>query len=347
MAVRLDKSDEYMHELGPEPNFNESMYINCFDPEQGVGGWFRMGNRANEGKAEMTVCLYLPSDDGAADRQVAFMYKRPAIDNNDAFDAAGLTWTMVKPFEELRVDYVGKVLLLDNPEDMANPKEAFTNNPFAEAEVHLTFLGQGRPSMFGGEPDTPHEAPGEEFAKGHYEQLIEAAGSIRVGDREWQIKGFGLRDHSWGPRYWQAPWYYRWLTGNVDRDFGFMASRVAKKDAPGTRGGFVWEAGEIHYCDEVNITTETRGDENYHDTIDFTARSTRSDREWRITGETLSLIPLRNRRQAPDGEWLQTRISEAYTKWTVHSGEYEGRVGFGMSEYLDQIIDGNPVGIDE
>ena len=65
MAVRLDESDEYMHELGPEPNFNESMYINAFDPAQGVGGWFRMGNRANEGTAEMTVCLYLPpSADG-------------------------------------------------------------------------------------------------------------------------------------------------------------------------------------------------------------------------------------------------------------------------------------------
>ena len=49
-----------MHELGPESNFNESMYINCFDPDQQVGGWFRIGNRANEGYAEMTVCLYLP-----------------------------------------------------------------------------------------------------------------------------------------------------------------------------------------------------------------------------------------------------------------------------------------------
>ena len=49
MGVRLDPSDEYMHELGPEPNFNESMYINCFDPANQVGGWFRMGNRANEG----------------------------------------------------------------------------------------------------------------------------------------------------------------------------------------------------------------------------------------------------------------------------------------------------------
>jgi hypothetical protein len=350
MAVRLDESDEYMHELGPEPNFNESMYINCFDPDQGVGGWFRMGNRANEGQAEMTVCLYLPGDGGGDDdagRQVGFMFKRPKIDNNDALDAAGLTWTVVTPFEELRVDYVGKVVVLDEPEQMADPKQAFTDNPFAEAEVHLTFNGQGRPSMFGGEPDVPHEKPGEEFAKGHYEQLVEASGSIRVGAREWQMRGFGLRDHSWGPRYWQAPWYYRWLTGNVDRDFGFMASRVAKQDGPGTRGGFVWENGELHLCDDVEIRTETRDDEHYHDRIDATIRSSRSGREWEITGESLSLIPLRNRRQSPDGEWLQTRISEAYTRWTVRSGEFEGRAGFGMSEYLDQIVDGEPVGLAE
>jgi hypothetical protein len=372
MGVRLDESDEYMHELGPESNFNESVYINCFDHDQGVGGWFRMGNRANEGQAEMTACLYLPTDGnaengttgsradrlgGTADvvvptangsgRQVGFMFKQPKIDNNDAFDAAGMTWTMVKPFEELRVDYVGKVLVLDDPEQMANPKEAFTNNPFAETEVHLTFTGQGRPSMFGGEPDTPHETPGEEFAKGHYEQLIEASGSIRVGDREWQINGFGLRDHSWGPRYWQSPWYYRWLTGNIDRDFGFMASRVAKRDGPGTRGGFVWENGAMHYCDEVNISTVIRGDDQYHDAIDVTIRSSHAAREWHVTGQAISLIPLRNRRQGPDGEWLQTRISEAYTKWTVQSGDAAGRTGFGMSEYLDQIIDDSPVGIAE
>ena len=245
MAVRLDASDEFMHELGPETNFNESMYINCFDPAQQVGGWFRMGNRANEGNAEMTVCLYLPPAADGERRSVGFMYKRPTITNNDALDAGGLTWTMVTPFEELRIDYVGKVVLLDEPEQMANPKEAFTNNPYAECEVHITFTGQGKPSMFGGEPDTPHEAPGEEFAKGHYEQLVQAHGTMRVGDREWEINGHGLRDHSWGPRYWQAPWYYRWLTANVDADFGFMASRVAKKDGPGTRGGFVWENGEI------------------------------------------------------------------------------------------------------
>jgi hypothetical protein len=326
-----------MHELGPEPNFNESMYINLFDPAQKVGGFFRTGNRANEGYAEMTVCLYLP------DGRVGFMFKRPTITSNDKLDAAGLTWTMVTPFEELRVDYVGKLVLLDDPTQMADPKAAFTNNPYAECEVHLTFTGQGRESMFGGEPDQPHEAPGEEFAKGHYEQLVGGTGSIRVGDEEWEVAGFGLRAHSWGPRYWQAPWYYRWLTANVGADFGFMASRVAKRDAEGTRGGFVWEDGRIHLCDDVRIETDYEGEDSYHQAIRGTLRSSRSQKAWEFTGSVLSLIPLRNRRQSPDGETLVTRISEGMTEWTMS----DGRVGYGLSEYLDQIIDGQPVGTAE
>ncbi len=347
MGVRLDPSDEYMHELGPESNFNESMYINCFDPVNQVGGWFRIGNRANEGYAEMTVCIYLP------DGRVGFMFKRPTIADNDSFDAGGLKWTMVTPFEELKIYYAGKVVVLDEPLQMANPKKAFADNPYSECEVHITFTGQGRPSMFGGEPDTPHETPGEEFAKGHYEQLVQATGNIRVGDREWQINGCGLRDHSWGPRYWQAPWYYRWLTANFGTELGFMASRVAKKDADGTRGGFVWAHGAMHYCDHVELSTDFDGEESYHHRVNGLLRSSRSNREWNFTGEVMNLIPLRNRRQDPDGNWLVTRISEGMTRWTMTSdsgdpsGAHTGAVGYGLSEYLDQIIDGRPVGLAE
>jgi hypothetical protein len=201
--------------------------------------------------------------------------------------------------------------------------------------------------MFGGEPDVPHEAPGEEFAKGHYEQLVTATGSIRVGDEEFAINGFGLRDHSWGPRFWQAPWYYRWLTANFGENLGFMASRVAKKDSAGSRGGFVWDNGQIHLCDDVQISTVTVGEDNYHDKVTGVIKSSRSKKEWNFEGEVTSLIPLRNRRQDPDGNWLMTRISEGMTKWRITSGEHEGATGFGMSEYLDQIIDDAPVGIAE
>ena len=37
----LVPEDDYTHELGPEPNFNESMYFNFFDRERQVGGFVR------------------------------------------------------------------------------------------------------------------------------------------------------------------------------------------------------------------------------------------------------------------------------------------------------------------
>ena len=107
MGVRLDRDDEYLHELGPEPTFNESMYFNVYDPTQQIGGFFRLGNRPNEGTGEMTACLYLP------DGRVAFMFRRPEVRSNESFDAAGMRFAVIEPFEELTVDYRGKVILLD------------------------------------------------------------------------------------------------------------------------------------------------------------------------------------------------------------------------------------------
>ncbi len=63
------------------------------------------------------------------------------------------------------------------------------------------------------------------------------------------------------------------------------------------------------------------------------------DRTYEITGSVLSMIPLRNRRKTPEGEQLVTRISEGMTEW-----KWDGKSGYGLSEYLDQIVDGAPVG---
>jgi hypothetical protein len=328
MGVRLDPADEYLHELGPEPNFNESMYFNLYDPTTRVGGFFRLANRANEGRGEMTACVYLP------DGRVAFMFRRPEVHDNDAFDAAGMRFGVVTPFEELTVDYDGTVVVMDDPLQMVDPKVAFTTNPTVEATARLRYTRVS--AMFGGEPDQPHERPGEEFARGHYEQLVAATGTISVGDQEWEVSGYGLRDHSWGPRYWQAPWYYRWLTANMGDEFGFMASRIARKDGPGTRGGFVWQDGRLHLCHHTEVHTTWAGEDTYHTGIEATLRS--GDEEWRVRGRVLNLIPLRNRR-----EGLVTRISEGLTEWTTD----DGRVGYGLSEYLDQIVDGHPVGVEE
>lgn len=337
MRIRLEPSDEYPHELTDEPTFNESMYVNMVDAASGIGGFVRMGNRPNEGRGEMTICLYLPdpaADPPAPGGPVAFMFQRPEVHTNDAFDAAGLTFETVTPFEELRIRYEGKLLMLADPMALADPRAAFTENPYVEGRIDWTLRRASDP--FGGEPEEAHERPGEEFARGHYEQLVSVTGAITVGDQTWPVDGFGLRDHSWGPRTWQAPFYYRWLTANIGADTGFMASRIARRDRDGTRAGFWWENGKMTLINDVRLST-TWADQ-HHRALKVTLRREGEDESFDVDGTVLAYAPLRNRR-----EGSVTRIGEGLTEWRLP----DGRVGYGLSEYLDQIVDDVPVGLDE
>ena len=79
--VKLDPEDEYTHTPDESSNYNESMYFNVFDHKKKIGGWFRLGNRPNEGYSEMSCCLYLP------DGKVGFMFGKPSISDNNSFIA--------------------------------------------------------------------------------------------------------------------------------------------------------------------------------------------------------------------------------------------------------------------
>jgi hypothetical protein len=138
--------------------------------------------------------------------------------------------------------------------------------------------------------------------------------------------GFGLRDHSWGPRSWQAPLYYRWLTANFGGDAGFAATWIANRDGSQVRGGFLHRGDRLVRLRHVEVDTDFVGDQHVHDRL--RVRLLDADgAEHRVEGRVLSLIPLRNRRGGHT-----TRISEGLTEW-----RWEGRTGYGLSEYLDQL----------
>jgi hypothetical protein len=267
------------------------------------------------------------------------MFDRPKIDHNDAFDAGGMRFEVVEPFEALTVTYDGRAILLEDPLVLADPRKAFTESPWTTCRAEIAVRGVS--PMYGGEPvqddGSPIPESGEGFARGHYEQHIGGRGTITVGDETWEIDGLGLRDHSWGPRFWQSPWWYRWLTANLGEDFGFMLSIVASRDGKRRIGGMVLRDGAYEHVTDATIETTWTGEDLYHQEIRATA--TTATKTYDIEGTVLNLAPLRNRRTTPEGEELLTRISEGLTEWRC-----DGRVGHGLSEYLDQIIDGRPVG---
>ncbi|HEX6419694.1 MAG TPA: hypothetical protein VFZ77_14440 [Acidimicrobiales bacterium] len=335
--MRLEPEDDHLHPVEQASNFNESRYYNFFDAGCGLGGWVRMGNRPNEGYAEMTVCLYLP------DGRVAFMFKRPRIDGHAAHDAGGLRFEVVEPFRAHRVTYDGTACVLARPRDMADPRGAFRDNPHEPCTIALDLVAVARP--WGGEPEweegdaRPDLDPERSFARGHTEQHMAAAGTVTVGGERFEVRdALGLRDHSWGPRYWQAIWWYRWLTVNLGPDLGLALTVAGSEGDPDARRvhGFVFD--RARYGDDRWVPVRGAVLTSDYD-ADWIPRSNRvavttDDASYDVRGEVWSTIPLRNRRNG-----LVTRITEGMTTWTC-----DGRTGAGLSEYLDQIVDGVPVG---
>lgn len=338
MRIRLTPQDDYLHPLEEASNFNESRYYNFYDAGCGLGGWVRMGNRPNEGYAEMTTCFYLPSG------SVGFMFGRPKIEGHTAHDAGGLKFDVIEPYVEHRISYDGKVVLLERPRDMEDPRAAFAENPKVPCRMDLTVKAVAKP--WGGEPEAEEgEAvreidPEKSFARGHTEQHMESTGTVSIGDQTFRLhNALGLRDHSWGPRYWQAVWWYRWLTVNLGRDLGFATTVSGTEAGDRHAHGFLFDRkryGDDHWVPirDVKLSSDYDGDW-YHHAVH--AVVTTDDAEYPVEGEVWSNIPLRNRR-----EGMVTRITEGMTRWRC--GDLEGA---GLAEYLDQIIDGRPVGTRE
>jgi hypothetical protein len=313
----ISAQDDFMHPLGTEENFNESMYFNFFDPQLQAGGFVRLGNRANEGRAEMTTTLYLP------DGRVLFMFKRAEISHNDAFDAGGMRFEVLEPAEKLRTVYNGSVVVLKEPRDMADPKKAFSSNPVQKVKLDLEHTAVG--PMYGSkQDDTESDRPAEkQFGKAHYEQHMGVRGTIELGDETIEINGLGLRDHSWGPRYWQAIQSYEWLTMNFGENAGAMVSVIQRDEKNTRRGGVLVRDGKMEGLVDCHVDVVYEDGSPFHRSLDVRAK-TGGGEDFLVHGEVKSFIPLRNRRGGQT-----TYIGEGMTEWTWGS-----QTGYGLSELL-------------
>jgi hypothetical protein len=203
---------------------------------------------------------------------------------------------------------------------MADPGRAFRENPFRKLRLDLEHTGVGPLYGHVGEP-----GDGNDFARAHTEQHMKIAGTLQIeGEPEIQLAGHGLRDHSWGPRYWQSIASYRWITGNFGDDLGMVISRV------GDRVGGVFHKGdELLRINELELDTDYEPGSHYH--TGLRAKVGLSDGSSHVVeGVVKGFIPLRNRRGGKN-----TTIGEGMTEYTL-DGE---RVGYGLSEYLDQPED--------
>jgi hypothetical protein len=215
---------------------------------------------------------------------------------------------------------------LKDPTQMTDPRAAFKNNPFKKVKLDLVHEAAG-PAYGSSGGNRKIEDPEKEFGKAHYEQHMIVRGTVEVeGEAPLRIDGLGLRDHSWGPRYWQAIWSYRWLTINFAPDFGMMVSTIWRTPEERTQGGVVLRGDRLERIASVDIDTEFDDGGLFH--MELVAHLTlASGEKLDVSGKVMSFIPLRNRRNG-----MTTHVGEGMTEYRCGDA-----VGYGLSEYLDQV----------
>ena len=189
----------------------------------------------------------------------------------------------------------------------------------------------------------------DKFARNHFEQHMHINGTLEIGDKSIRLDGNGLRDHSWGPRYWQETVSYRFINGAFGDDLGFGFTTSAL----GAGGNL--QVGESMYAavTDVELATKYTNDDSgrawpgverpdtvyqNHKEFVMTVKAAKEGIVLKIKGTVVGFMPLRSRRNGQ-----HTYIGEGMTKFELLEAaglpeglSTENRVGYGMSEYLDQ-----------
>lgn len=335
--LKLDPKDEYTHAPEAAGNYNESMYFNAFDTACGIGLWLRIGNRPNEGHAEMSCCVYLP------DGRVGFMFGRPRITHNREMAAAGMRIDVVEPFKRLRVAYEGELLLMDDPMAMLDPSSAFKRYPKKPATISLEF--EGVSPMHGGEivnlDGSPWALdPEEAVYRGHTEQNMAVDGQVTIDGLRFDVRGgTGYRDKSWGPRHWHSFSWYKWLPVTFNRAFGVLLSIKPGNGKALPVSGNVLRNGV--YEPVIDGRIETDYDDRYVPRS-LKAWVKTAVGEYEITGRVLTTVPLRHKLKSSADPSRYTRITESISEYRCGNLRV-----LGMTEYCDAMTDGVPMSVSE
>lgn len=321
----LKPEDDFTHEVTSAENFNESFLFHFSGTSENhalYGGLIRVANRPNQGYAECTVLLWLP--DGTA----LFNFERPKIYDNASWNRSGWVMEVLRPGGlEFRTRYSGQAMLLPQPRMLSDPKNAREKAPRVTLELDLTHVGKGPLTQVMSHWKQPsgRQAEGAE-SRGEpgMLQFMHCEGSFALdGGKSITFKGYGWRDHNWGPRNWQGFNDHTFLTANFDDDEGI--SLFSADD----RSGYAYHRGGHTALDIRRAAVDIQYRPGTLEPVTLRAEYRLEDgTEGAFTGIQRGYIPLRNVRNG-----MVTSIGYSLWEYRRDSDDFPF---YGLGEFLKQ-----------
>ena len=294
----IRERDEWLHEVGSDLAWQESLYFNWADPERRSFTLARTGYRFH---ARKTDGLAISLRDG----ELELFYGPSDLDHEgDCRDedpsrgmrAGDLVVTMLEPLQRWRLQIEG------------------------ERGMDVVFEAHTPAFDYGGH--------GAELARtmtgSHFEQTGRVTGWTHFGSERHEIDAWGQRDKSWGVRDWEHLEGWEWISGQLGRDWSFNLMQTIE-DGKRLDNGFVFRDGANHPLERVHIDYEWG--EHVHQMRGAKIELVESGgRTHRLRAEALGSFPiLRN------DVWLE----ETHVAYTLQADGAGGeRVGQGVVEHV-------------
>jgi len=226
--VLFTDRDEGLHPAQAHPLWQESVLLHWYDQRQGIGGWHRIGHEPNNQGGRAAIWSYL------FDRAGAWQYRRCGDTPLTAADRLGNGLA------------AGSALRFEHRNGVAHWHVQDGELLSADLECRDRY------------PRVDPFPPGDPLAAARFPNHFEAAGAVtgtvRYGEREIKVAGYGYRDHSWGPRDWENGMLnHRWFTGMLGDDFGFAAITAQSAAGRLVRTGYVSRRGEVVHATAVDV----------------------------------------------------------------------------------------------
>jgi hypothetical protein len=299
----LDSTD-IIHEFGTHEEWNESFYFNFYDRGQDICGFMRIGLKPN--KKEKSVFCFLMMPDGNV-----FGLKDQAVMENNDLEAVGLKFSKLVDDKKWRLEFNGELPKL--AKDAEKEKATFDLTFDALNDVY-----DYRESVSG-----EKEKIASLVASEHLEQFGKISGKLALGDKIYDVKAMGERDHSWGVRDWNAPRMWVWITAQFDEGFAFNLTKLFM-DRGEVDAGFIYLDGKNVPIARADIVTEYNRDGSPN-----TVYMALHDKDGDVHGAKAVIKHKVAMPFASKDDKVLSLMHECLAKFTV-----DDDVGYGIVEYL-------------
>lgn len=283
--------------MSTELDWNESYYFNLFDPKNGVTSLMRIGNKPN--RDEKSVFFFVMSKKGVF-----------GIRNTEKCDDHHMQCSGLR-FEEKD----GRYKLTYN-----GPLFDVTKEPVPiMSSMDIDWIPVNPLMDYHDCVDAHGAELSAKTASEHFEQFGVVKGTIRIGDDVFEVEATGERDKSEGVRDWGSPKMWLWLNSVYGTDIGWNATKLS------TQMGDV-DAGFVGTKDSNDPIVKIDIDIGYDGSIPSSYVMTmngKSGKTYRIEAKILQHT------QLPMQGSKDMMLIE-----TISQTTYEGRVGFGIAEFL-------------